>query len=39
MKIRIGITITDSWFDRDPEKLLSFIDDCERLEHRFGMGE
>src|ERR1051325_3214880 len=30
MKIRIGITITDSWFDRDPEKLLSFIDDCER---------
>src|ERR1043165_8385498 len=30
MKIRIGITLTESWFSGDAEKLLSFIDDCER---------
>ncbi|HEY7163132.1 MAG TPA: LLM class flavin-dependent oxidoreductase [Candidatus Binatia bacterium] len=29
MKIRIGITLSDSWFDGDLSRLLGFIDDCE----------
>jgi probable F420-dependent oxidoreductase len=30
MKVRIGITLGDSFAEDDPDTLLSFIDDCER---------
>src|ERR1044071_5679790 len=29
MKIRIGITLSESWFGDDPEALLRFTDDCD----------